>query len=222
MMMAYTPAATAHAVAVLLSTEEAEGITGSISTVDHGSGIVLMFPSTIHSTYLRIASKIDFVDALHGRLVEHTHHQDHTPRNWGKCTRLTHLRHRIRTQNMRDTSGVNEHVTVQDHQRLSSELSAFTKRWRFSVNGRQDKTSRQSFIPIAVPAGCMPTEYRFGTIRSSQTSLVWSGPTLPQVFPRPQLGRLCSSIASSGRGSCISAHATCLPPVAPQKPDLQS
>jgi hypothetical protein len=32
MMMAYTPTATAHAVAVLLSTEEAEGITGSVST----------------------------------------------------------------------------------------------------------------------------------------------------------------------------------------------
>lgn len=30
--MAYTPTATAHAVAVLLSTEEAEGITGSVST----------------------------------------------------------------------------------------------------------------------------------------------------------------------------------------------
>ena len=33
--MAYTPAATAHAVAVLLSTEEAEGITGSVSTAHH-------------------------------------------------------------------------------------------------------------------------------------------------------------------------------------------
>jgi hypothetical protein len=55
MMMAYTPAATAHAVAVLLSTEEAEGITASVSTVDHSSGQDLMCPTTKHSTYLIIA-----------------------------------------------------------------------------------------------------------------------------------------------------------------------
>ena len=70
-MMAYTPAATAHAVAVLLSTEEAEGITASVSTVDHGSRHLLMHPTTRHPTYLRIAWEYRFADALPGRLDEH-------------------------------------------------------------------------------------------------------------------------------------------------------
>jgi hypothetical protein len=55
------------------------------------------------------------------------------------------------------------------------------------------------------------------------TCLVW--PALPQVFPRPQHGRLCSSIASYGRRSCIlPTRQVCRtpPPVAPQNPDFQS
>jgi hypothetical protein len=93
MMMAYTPIATAHAVAVLLSTEEAEGITGSVSTT-HKKHHTLEHTSEYHQI-------IDFLMLFPAAWMNmHNHHQGHTPRDWGKCTRLTHLRHHIRTQNM--------------------------------------------------------------------------------------------------------------------------
>jgi len=70
MTMAYTPAATAHAVAVLLSTEEAEGITGPVSTVDHVKTHPTRRLNTRYPTYLKI-SLIRYVDAFPGRLDEH-------------------------------------------------------------------------------------------------------------------------------------------------------
>ena len=44
-------------------------------------------------TYFRISSANRLFDALPGRLDEHAYHQGHTPRDWGKCTRLRLLRH---------------------------------------------------------------------------------------------------------------------------------
>lgn len=120
MMMAYMPAATAHAVAVLLSTEEAEGITASVSTVDHGNRNILMCRATRLPTYLRIASEYRIVDALPGRLDEHARQQPGpSAKRLGKVHATHASSHRIRTRNVRDRSNVKDRVTLlQEHQRL--------------------------------------------------------------------------------------------------------
>lgn len=87
-----------------------------------------MHLTTRNPTYLRIASEYRFVDALPSRLDEHARHnnQGHTPRDWGKCTRLTHPSHRIHTRNVRDRSNIIEHVTLrQERQRLILSTSGF-------------------------------------------------------------------------------------------------
>lgn len=86
--MAYKPAATAHAVAVLLSTEDAEDITAPVSTVDHGSRHLLMrLTMTRNPTYLRIAWEYRFADALPGRLDEHAQASGPYAKRLGKSAR---------------------------------------------------------------------------------------------------------------------------------------
>jgi len=75
-------------------------------------------------------------------------------------------------------------------------------------------------VSLCLPAACRRTTALGCPSLADLTCLVW--PRLPQVFPRPQHGLLCLSIASSGCSSCVSAHATCypyaFPPLHPRSP----
>lgn len=138
---------------------------------------------------------------------------------------ITHLRHRIRTQKMRDTSGVDEHVSD-----ITRTLTAIIRNVGFDTTMEPLCTHRQRTKQAANPflSHCCACRLHADGIPLwdhpsllDLTCLVW--PTLPQVFPRPQLGRLCCSIASSGRAvPAFLPTRHVLPPVAPQKPDLQS
>lgn len=174
-----------------------------------------------HPTYLRIASEYGFVDALPGRLDEHARQQ---PGPYAKRLGKAHATHastppHTYTKREKQPPGVNEHVTLlQEHRRSSLSTIGFDTvmvRLPLVLRLPAHKT-RQPANLFMLPLLCLPVACRRTTALGLSephtvdlTCLVW--PTLPQVFPRPQHRRLCSSIASSGRRSCISAHATCLP-----------
>jgi hypothetical protein len=93
MMIAYTPAATAHAVAVLPIMEEAEGMAALVSTA-HILGNTHKLAKAPHTSSYR--EKIDLLTLLPVAWTDMHNHQSHTSyaKRPGKSTRLMSLRKR--------------------------------------------------------------------------------------------------------------------------------
>lgn len=154
------------------------------------------------------------VDALPGRLDEHARQP---PRSYAKRLGKVHATHALKpphtyTYLCQQTCDIitRTSTVMSQHHRLR-----YGNGPTFSALILPAHKTRQAANLFMLPLLCLPAACRRTTAlglsepQLDLTCLVW--PTIPQVFPRPQHGRLCSSIASSGRRSCISAHATCLP-----------
>lgn len=146
--------------------------------------------TTRHPTYLRIAWEYRFADALPGRLDEHGQPPGPYAKRTGESARDSRIHAPLHTYTKREkqiqrTCDIVTRTSTaysQRHQIRYYGDGQTSPVLRSPAHKRQDKPPI-FFIPLAVPAGCMPTDYRFWTIRASWTSLVWSGPDFPKSFP---------------------------------------
>lgn len=119
----------------------------------------------------------------------HNHHQGHTPRDWGKCTRLTHLRHQTCARRC-DITRIHVSTTIL----IIMSVCFLTLMKSSSIGRREDKT-RQDKPPIfSIPLLCLPIASRRTTALGCPrlvdlTCLVW--PMFPQVFSPPPMLVYC-------------------------------